>query len=923
MSSRSDPIHDPIDVPATLGPYRIESRLGQGGMGEVYAGYDDRLDRPVALKRVRPGPPGHPPGRSRERRSDFQREARAVARLHHPALVQVHDWVETEDGEWMVMELVDGVSLREELRQGPLEPRRVLHLARDLLDGLRAAHGVGVVHRDLKAENVMLASGERAKILDFGLAERLPEMSLEEGDAEGDAGVDRESVGSEGDGSEESRSLMGTVTALAPEQVLGRPADHRSDLFSLGSLLYEMVTGAPPFYAGSPSETLRRICTFKPVSAATVRPEVPEGLSALIDRLLEKDPRRRPADAREALRDVEAILTALAPEPATSATAGSSPGARPVGGARSDPALAFTTLLSTALLDRFPSPVRHLAGWIVAGVLAGSLAGVMGAVWFVSRGAEPPLRYVAVPEPVIAGSEGVEDTGDAGEAGEPPSLERAASAVHTALLRGLLGFRGLAVLETPTAAATAGATGRFGEAGDPVRAARGWGADEVLTSRLDCHERTCQAVLRRLQAADGRVLWTRSFTVQTDSLLDLSVAVLGNVQGAYEDLEARAGALNLEVRPDDYQAFLDLRRRYDRREEGLSPEDVLGTLDRLQRSSPRFVGLYLFESVVRLRRFQEERDGGQLEAAEEALERARRLAPGDSQVLGRQAQVARIGGRLDEAEAFLETLLRLEPGNALPMAQLALLRERQGRPDEALRWMRSAVERLPSVGHLFDLADLLSRRGEVAGARQALERALGQSPDSYDGLSRLAQLELLSGSPARAAELYEQLVQRSPGVVELANLGTSYLLLERYPEAAARLRQAWEQAPSSAPALLNLADAELLQGRTEEAEHLYLEVIRQVDEDPSPDQLGTVRAQAQAHLGHTAEALVAAEEALLASPDNPQVLYEVALIEAVSGETERALEHARRALEAGVDIRWFGFPWFESVRSELADAVTD
>lgn len=885
------------DVPASIGPYRVEHRLGRGGMGEVYAGYDDRLDRPVALKRVRPGPGQH-----------LQREARAVARLHHPAIVQVHDWVETDDGDWMVMELVEGASLRELLRRGPLELHRAVRLARDLLDGLRAAHGIGVVHRDLKAENVMLAAagsvsgegegegdGERAKILDFGLAERLPDPSVE-GSSGDDGGSEPGGERIEDHGGE-TLSLVGTVTALAPEQVLGRPADHRSDLFALGCLLYEAVTGAPPFYSGSQSETLRRICTFKPLTVATVRPEVPEGLSAMIDRLLEKDPRRRPADAREALGDLETVLATLPPAgaPGSGSGGGSVAAGSLADSPHRDPAWSFTTLLSTALLDRFPSPLRRLSGWIAAGVLGAILLVVS-----VPRRSEPDLRYVAVPPPRTASL--------------APDVELAASAVHTALLRGLLGLQGLAVLEPPPEVGE-------GAPGDSVTAAKGWAADEVLTSRLDCGERTCQAVLRRVQAEDGRVLWTRGFTVGTESLLDLSVAVLGHVRSAYEDFDSRAGALSLEVRPEDYEAFLDLRRSYESREKGLSPEDVLQTLDRLQRSSPRFVALFLFESVVRLRRFQEERSAADLEAAEEALERAHRLAPGDPLVLGRQAQVARIGGRLDESEAFLEALLRLEPANALSMAQMALLRERQGRPDEALRWMRSAVERLPSVGHLFDLADMLSRRGDVGGAREALERALERSPDSYDGLSRLAQLELLSGSAERAAELYERLVRRSPGVVELANLGTSLLLLERYPEAAARLRQAWERAPSSAPALLNLADAELLQGRVEEAERLYLEVIRLVDQDPSPGQLVTVRAQALAHLGHAAEALAAAEEALRDNPDNPQVLYEVALIEALSGETETALKHALSALEAGVDLRWFSFSWFELLRSELAEAA--
>lgn len=886
--SRSE--SEKVEVPERIGPYRVERPLGHGGMGEVYAGYDARLDRPVALKRVRPDRETAEHGGR-----DLRREARAVARLHHPAIVQVHDWVETETGDWIVLEMVEGRSLREVLREGPLAPHRAARLAADLLSGLAAAHGAGVVHRDLKAENVMVTGGpgedvggERAKILDFGLAERR-----------------RGRVpGPEGDGDEDEAGpvpWMGTPTAMSPEQALGRPVGARSDLFSLGSLLYEMITGVAPFYEASRRVTLQRICTFKPASVRSRKPDVPEELSALVDRLLEKDPRRRPASAQEALTDLEAMLADL---PAESGDGhGATVHAGETGTPKGDPGLAFTTLLSTAVLDRLPVPLRHLAGWIAAGVLAAVLVG--SAVWTYS-GRERGLRYVAVPAPQVdARTEG---------------LELAAGALHTALLRGLIGLQGLAVLEP------AGSRGVEEDLGDdPLAWARDMAADEVLTSRLDCdggapgRGGACQASLRRLDASDGRVLWTRSFTLEIGNLLDLSLAVLGHVSGAYAGYRPRDGAMDLEVRAEDYETFLRLRRSYEGRE--LSPRETLAAVERLQKTSPRFLPLPLFEALVRIRQFQEERDAGELERAGRALARARDLAPDDPVVVARQAQVARIAGRLDEAEAHLETLLRLEPANALPLAQMALLRERQGEPEEALRLMRQAVGRLESTGHLFDLADMLSRRGDLEGARQTLERSLERSPDHFDGLSRLAQLELLSGSPERAATLYERLVERSPGVVELANLGTSFLLVGRYAEAAQVLRRAWEQAPASAPALLNLADAELLQGRTEEAEALYRQVIRLADEDPQPEALLTVRAQALAHLGRGREAVAAVEEALQSAPDNPQFLYEAALVYAVTGDPAAALDHARRAVLGGVDLRWFGFPWFDGVRLHL-DPVT-
>ena len=264
-------------VPQQIGPYQVEGLLGRGGMGEVYRGFDQRLDRPVALKRVRPS--SDDPQRSRAR---FRREARVVARLSHSAIVQVHDWVEEEDDLWIVMELAEGQPLRQLMDRGPLAPARAARIVRRIASGLAVAHDSGVVHRDLKAENVMLAADDAVKILDFGLAKLVradgdqPDVSLSA-----------------------SGQILGTVRYLSPEQALGHPVDHRSDLFSLGTLLYEMLTGVSPFKGTNAVETLSRICTLEPEPVARLTAEVPPDLARLVHQLLQKDRARRPQDARQ------------------------------------------------------------------------------------------------------------------------------------------------------------------------------------------------------------------------------------------------------------------------------------------------------------------------------------------------------------------------------------------------------------------------------------------------------------------------------------------------------------------------------------------------------------------------------------------------------------------------------------------------
>ena len=280
MSPSSDA--DRAGVPERVGNYRIDERLGTGGMGAVYRAFDEALHRPLAIKRLLPD--FVDPIRALR----FRREARTAARLNHPAIVHIYDIVETDQGDWIVMELVEGKTLDRLLREGILSLLRSVQLAREIADGLSEAHAQGIVHRDLKASNVMVTAAGRAKILDFGLAKVI----------RGKADDDLSGPG----------AVLGTCHAMSPEQAQGLTIDHRSDLFSLGSLLYEMVTGVSPFRAETAQETLTRIVTHHPRPVADVAPDIPRELGELIQRLLSKAAAQRPhssADVSMALERLE------------------------------------------------------------------------------------------------------------------------------------------------------------------------------------------------------------------------------------------------------------------------------------------------------------------------------------------------------------------------------------------------------------------------------------------------------------------------------------------------------------------------------------------------------------------------------------------------------------------------------------------
>lgn len=278
----------------TLDRYRILRELGRGGMGVVHEALDTTLGRRVALKLL-------PPERvaDDERRERFLREARAASALNHPGIVTVHDLGSAEGLDFIVMELVEGETLAERIARGPMALGPALDLAVQVADALARAHAAGIVHRDLKPSNVMVTPEGTAKILDFGLAKLVEPPSGEGGDTlrlrRLDQGESAEGV------------LLGTVPYMSPEQAAGKPVDARSDVFSFGILLYEMLTGRHPFRQPTALETLSAIRTAEPVPPGEAVPSVPPEVERAVLRCLRKEPSRRwqgMADLRAVLEDL-------------------------------------------------------------------------------------------------------------------------------------------------------------------------------------------------------------------------------------------------------------------------------------------------------------------------------------------------------------------------------------------------------------------------------------------------------------------------------------------------------------------------------------------------------------------------------------------------------------------------------------------
>ncbi|HTR01784.1 MAG TPA: protein kinase [Thermoanaerobaculia bacterium] len=280
-----------------LGPYEVISQLGAGGMGEVYKARDPRLGREVAIKVL---PASFSQDADRLKR--FEQEARAAGVLNHPGITAVYDIGSADGSPYIVTELLEGETLRGRLGAGAVPVRKAIDYAVQIAKGLAAAHEKGIVHRDLKPENLFLTKDGRVKILDFGLAKLKPE-GAESGQTD---------VGTVSGGTQPG-VVLGTMGYMAPEQVRGRPADRRSDLFAFGTILYEMLSGQRAFRGDTAADTITAILTKEPPDLSQTNKDVHPGLDRIVRHCLEKNPEERFESARDVAFDLEALSSVSAP----------------------------------------------------------------------------------------------------------------------------------------------------------------------------------------------------------------------------------------------------------------------------------------------------------------------------------------------------------------------------------------------------------------------------------------------------------------------------------------------------------------------------------------------------------------------------------------------------------------------------------
>jgi serine/threonine-protein kinase len=699
--------------------YRIVDKLGEGGMGQVFLAEDTRLKRRVALK-VLPEALAADPARL----DRFQREAEAVAALNHPNIVTLHNIEEAGATRFLTMEWVEGQSLDTLIRPGGLPLAQVFELGAAMADALAAAHDKGIVHRDFKPANVMLDARQHVKVLDFGLAKLAGEATSADQETE-----------TRGLSLTDKGTVLGTVPYMSPEQVQGRDVDARTDIFSLGTVLYEMCTGRRPFGGDNSAELISSIMRDQPQPVIEIRSDLPRHLGRIVTHCIEKDPDRR----FQSMKDVRNELLSLRKEVDSGVSAGAEAAAPPLTPAAAPAASPTATgpaghsgSVSSAISGVLPSAAERRP-WITGAVVGGVLVVVViAAFWLGGLGR--------------SGGEGAATSGAASAAAAAESEEGSlavlpfqnmssdeqqeyfADGLSEELMSALAKVRGLRVAGRTSSFSFKGKQESLAVIGEQL------GVAHVLEGSVRKSGDTIRVTAQLVNAATGFQLWSETYDRTLDDIFVVQDDIAASVASALE--LTLLGGGQPTARPDAEAYDLMLQARFalqNRTEETVARGRAL--LERALELNPDYAPAWAEMGLVHLQksdlaRSQEDSDQA-VESARAALEKALELDPQLAVAHSRMAGIHGSSSPPDWAAARRSTdrALALNPKEPIVLGNAANLWGRLGRLDKAIELFRSALRIDPlSVPISQGIGAMYSAQRRWAESEKAFRELLKLNP---------------------------------------------------------------------------------------------------------------------------------------------------------------------------------------------------
>jgi eukaryotic-like serine/threonine-protein kinase len=830
-----------------LGRYEIVKLLGAGGMGEVYLARDAQLGRQVAVKVIAARASGDP-----TRMARFEQEARAVALLSHPAILDIHDFGVDGGVAYAVMELLEGQNLRERMGGSGLPLSKALEIGRVVAEGLAAAHGRGVVHRDIKPENIFITSTGQVKILDFGIAGLAAEARVDGTDA-GLATATSTSPG----------QVMGTVGYMSPEQIRGRPVGARSDIFSLGCVLYEMVSGRRAFRGETSADTLSAILHDDPPPIAASRPETPPALALLVNRCLEKQPEER----FESARDVAFALQAA------QLTAETMVAERPIGRRHSRAARFGAIGLVTAA-----------AAALVLLVLRQTVFGAP---------ALPRERRVVVTQ--------ISDAAD----------DAAAKVFGAGLTRILADNLGLLEEETRGAVWFVRATTSGPRDATRLRnLGRQWGATLVLAARVERASERVRIALTLVEPASGRALRSATLggeagnisALQAEPVLAVATMLAVTVT---PEVRARLGvrATNVTAAFQGYVTGVGL----------LQGDAADAEIDRAiaqLRSTVDFDAAFVPARIALARAYlgklERTHEDKWLDAGVQEAESAGRAWSRGCEAYAVMAELYRTAGRKPDVVSSLKRAVALCPANAEDHLALGRAYQAAGQNKEAEVELQRAIYLRPGYwpGHHW-LARLYLSDAAYEPAAVEYRHVIEDAPERDLGYNNLGYVYARLDRRQESREMFERSLAVEPENNPFAflNLGTLYFEDARFADAAALFEKALKLRGDSFLVWGDLAYAYKFGRNPEKAPECFRRAVELAEKErkktPGDPVLLCRLAGYYAALGNPKLGIDALSAAVAAKPAEPATLASIAGAYEDLGERDHALEWAGRAFDRG------------------------